>query len=82
MNKAQLVKEISNQTAPAKKTFRETVDAVASTTGRKEVEFDHPDDSGFSFYPQGTAESGSIYLKEKGRERWRTVTMLCSQLNI
>ncbi len=46
------------------------------------VEFDNPDDSGISFYPQGTAESGSIYLKEKGRERWRTVTMLCSQLNM
>ena len=46
------------------------------------VEFDHPDDSGFSFYPQGTAESGSIYLKEKESERWHTITMLCSQLNI
>lgn len=42
------------------------------------VEFDHPDDSGFSFYPQGTAESGSIYLKEKERERWRTVTITAS----
>ena len=28
MNKAQLVEEISNQTALAKKTFRETVDTV------------------------------------------------------
>ena len=45
------------------------------------VEFDHPDDSGISFYPQGTAESGSIYLKEKEGERWRTVTMLCPQYN-
>ena len=29
------------------------------------VEFDNPDDSGISFYPQGTAESGSIYLRGK-----------------
>ncbi len=46
------------------------------------VEFDNPDDSGISFYPQGTGESGSIYLKEKEGERWHTITMLCSQLNI
>ena len=46
------------------------------------VEFDNPDDSGFSFYPQGTAESGSIYLREKESERWHTVTMLCWQYNI
>jgi nucleoid DNA-binding protein len=38
VNKAQLVEAISNQTALAKKTFRETVDAVTSITGRKEVE--------------------------------------------
>jgi len=46
------------------------------------VEFDNPDDSGISFYPQGTAESGSIYLRGKESERWHTITMLCSQLNI
>jgi len=38
VNKAQLIEEISNQTGLAKKTFRETVDAVTSATGRKEVE--------------------------------------------
>ena len=42
------------------------------------VEFDNPDDSGYSFYAQGTAGSGSIYLKEKEGERWHTITMLCS----
>ena len=46
------------------------------------VEFDHPDDSGISFYPQGTAESGSIYLKEKEGQRWHTITMLCPQYDI
>ena len=46
------------------------------------VEFDNPDDSGISFYPQGTAESGSIYLKQKESERWHTITMLCSQYDI
>jgi len=38
VNKPQLVEATSNQTALAKKTFRETVDAVTSATGRKEVE--------------------------------------------
>ncbi len=42
------------------------------------VEFDNPDDSGISFYPQGTAESGSIYLKEKEGERWHTITITAS----
>lgn len=42
------------------------------------VEFDNPDDSGFSFYPQGTGESGSIYLKEKESERWHTITITAS----
>ncbi len=42
------------------------------------VEFDHPDDSGISFYPQGTAESGSIYLKGKEGERWYTITITAS----
>ena len=39
------------------------------------VEFDSPDDSSLSFYPQGTAESGSIYLKEEKSQRWHTITM-------
>jgi prepilin-type N-terminal cleavage/methylation domain-containing protein len=42
------------------------------------VEFDHPDDSGFSFYPQGTAESGSIYLRGKESEKWHTITITAS----
>lgn len=42
------------------------------------VEFDNPDDSGFSFYPQGTAESGSIYLRGKESERWYTITITAS----
>ena len=39
------------------------------------VEFDNPDDSGISFYPQGTGESGSIYLKEKEGRKWHTITI-------
>jgi len=42
------------------------------------VEFDNPDDSSFSFYPQGTAEAGSIYLQEKGSQRWHTITITAS----
>ncbi len=43
------------------------------------VEFDNPDDSCFSFYPQGTGESGSIYLREKESERWHTIRLLSLQ---
>jgi len=39
------------------------------------VEFDNPEDGGFSFYPRGSAETGSIYLQEKGKERWYTLTV-------
>jgi prepilin-type N-terminal cleavage/methylation domain-containing protein len=39
------------------------------------VEFDDPDDDSFSFYPQGTAEAGSIYLKNEGSGRWYTITV-------
>lgn len=39
------------------------------------VEFDNPDDNSFSFYPQGTAEAGSIYLQGKGNRKWYTITI-------
>ena len=39
------------------------------------VELDNPDNSSFSFYSQGTAEAGSIYLKEKDSQRWHTITI-------
>lgn len=39
------------------------------------VEFDDPDDDSLSFYPQGTAETGSIYLKNEGSGRWYTITI-------
>ncbi|MBC7189272.1 hypothetical protein H5U35_03535 [Candidatus Aerophobetes bacterium] len=38
------------------------------------VEGGIPDDS-FSFYPQGTAEGGSIYIKDKAEEKWNTITI-------
>ncbi len=39
------------------------------------VEFDDPDDDRLSFYPQGTAETGSIYLKNEDSGRWYTITI-------
>jgi len=39
------------------------------------IELDNPDNCSFSFYPQGTAEAGSIYLQEKGTREWRTITI-------
>lgn len=39
------------------------------------VEFDDPDDDSLSFYPQGTAETGSIYLKNEDSGRWHTITI-------
>ena len=39
------------------------------------VEFNDPDDNSFSFYPQGTAETGSIYLQGKGNREWYTITI-------
>jgi len=39
------------------------------------VEFDDPDDDSLSFYPQGTAETGSIYLKNEDSGRWYTITI-------
>ncbi len=32
-------------------------------------------DGALSFYPQGTAEGGSIYLKDKRNEKWYTLTV-------
>ena len=32
-------------------------------------------DNAFSFYPQGTAEGGSIYLKDSEKGNWYTVTI-------
>lgn len=59
---------------------------------RKEVVFDNPElgkwgeenglvesgisDDAFSFYPQGTAEGGSIYLKNEKSGSWYTITIL------
>ncbi len=39
------------------------------------VEFDDPDDDSLSFYPQGTAETGSIYLKNEDSGMWYTITI-------
>jgi prepilin-type N-terminal cleavage/methylation domain-containing protein len=39
------------------------------------VEFDDPDDDNFSFYPRGTAETGSVYLKNKDSGKWYTITI-------
>ena len=39
------------------------------------VEFDDPDDDRLSFFPQGTAETGSIYLKNEDSGRWYTITI-------
>jgi len=39
------------------------------------VEFNDPDDNSFSFYPQGTAETGSIYLQNKENKEWHTITI-------
>ncbi|MCD6472866.1 prepilin-type N-terminal cleavage/methylation domain-containing protein [Candidatus Aerophobetes bacterium] len=39
------------------------------------VEFDEPDDNSFSFYPQGTAEAGSIYLENRDSKKWYTITI-------
>ncbi|MFQ6067767.1 MAG: GspH/FimT family pseudopilin [bacterium] len=39
------------------------------------VEFDDPDDDSLSFYPQGTAETGSIYLKNEDSGSWYTITV-------
>jgi len=33
-------------------------------------------DDAFSFYPQGTAEGGSIYLREENGDNWYTVTVV------
>lgn len=38
------------------------------------VEFGR-EDGAFVFYPKGTAEGGSIYLKLQERERWCTITL-------
>ncbi len=38
------------------------------------VEFDDPDDGSLSFYPQGTAETGSIYLRNEDSGNWYTIT--------
>lgn len=35
-------------------------------------------DSAFSFYPQGTAEGGSIYIKEENSNNWYTITIVPS----
>jgi len=39
------------------------------------VELDDPDDDSFSFYPQGTAEAGSIYIQNKNSKEWWTITI-------
>ncbi|MCD6231445.1 prepilin-type N-terminal cleavage/methylation domain-containing protein [Candidatus Aerophobetes bacterium] len=39
------------------------------------IELDDPDDDSFLFYPEGTAEAGSIYLWSKDSKRWYTVTI-------
>jgi len=39
------------------------------------VEFDDPEDGSLSFYPRGSAETGSIYLQEKGKGGWYTLTV-------
>ena len=39
------------------------------------VEFDDIDDDSISFYPQGAAETGSIYLQDKDSGRWYTITI-------
>jgi len=39
------------------------------------VEFDEVDDSSFSFFSQGTAEVGSIYLENRDSKEWYTITI-------
>lgn len=39
------------------------------------VELDDPDDDSFLFYPEGTAETGSIYLQSEDSKKWYTVTI-------
>lgn len=39
------------------------------------VEFDAPNNNSFSFYPQGTAEAGSIYLENRDNKEWHTITI-------
>jgi len=40
------------------------------------VEFGYWDDDAFSFFPQGTAEAGSIYLKDERNGNWYTITIV------
>ncbi|MBA7684375.1 hypothetical protein ES703_92770 [subsurface metagenome] len=46
------------------------------------VEFDSPDDSALSFYPQGTAETGSLYLYDGDTRKWYTLTLTSSTGNV
>jgi len=39
------------------------------------VELDDPDDDSFLFHPEGTAETGSIYLQSEDSKKWYTVTI-------
>ena len=39
------------------------------------VELDDPDDDGFLFHPEGTAETGSIYLQNEDSKKWYTITI-------
>lgn len=45
------------------------------------VEAGIPDDA-FSFYPEGTAEGGSIYLKDKKSDSWYTITIIPTTGNV
>jgi len=40
------------------------------------VEFGYWNDDAFSFFPQGAAEAGSIYLKDKRNGNWYTLTIV------
>ncbi len=46
------------------------------------VEFNSPDDSALSFYPQGTAETGSVYLYDEDMRKWYTLTLTSSTGNV
>jgi len=46
------------------------------------VEFDSPDDGALSFYPRGTAETGSLYLYDEDMGRWYTLTLTSSTGNV
>jgi len=42
------------------------------------VEFGYWNDNAFSFFPQGAAEAGSIYLKDERNGNWYTLTIVPS----